>query len=223
MNRLSGSIRLVSGTGASPEVLSDVAFTLDPGSFYFLTGESGAGKSTLMRLMYLSLRPTRGLLHLFGKDVSTMPRETIPELRRKIGVVFQDFQLLDHLSAIDNVALPLRVAGARGSDVKKHVSELLRWVGLGDRLTAKPATLSGGEQQRVAIARAVINQPALLLADEPTGNVDDNMGVRLIQLFEELNRMGTTVIIATHNSGLVEQFRYPRLELEDGALHIVGG
>lgn len=209
--------------GTSPEVLSDVAFTLEPGSFYFLTGESGAGKSTLMRLMYLSLRPTRGLVHLFGRDVSTLPREAMPELRRKIGVVFQDFQLLDHLSAIDNVALPLRVAGARGSDVRKHVSELLRWVGLGDRLTAKPATLSGGEQQRVAIARAVINQPALLLADEPTGNVDDNMGVRLIQLFEELNRMGTTVIIATHNSGLVDQFRYPRLELEDGALQIVGG
>ena len=209
--------------GTSPEVLSDVAFTLEPGSFYFLTGESGAGKSTLMRLMYLALRPTRGLVHLFGRDVSTLPREAMPELRRKIGVVFQDFQLLDHLSAIDNVALPLRVAGARGSDVRKHVSELLRWVGLGDRLTAKPATLSGGEQQRVAIARAVINQPALLLADEPTGNVDDNMGVRLIQLFEELNRMGTTVIIATHNSGLVDQFRYPRLELEDGALQIVGG
>jgi len=209
--------------GTSPEVLSDVAFTLEPGSFYFLTGESGAGKSTLMRLMYLSLRPTRGLVHLFGRDVSTLPREAMPELRRKIGVVFQDFQLLDHLSAIDNVALPLRVAGARGSDVRKHVSELLRWVGLGDRLMAKPATLSGGEQQRVAIARAVINQPALLLADEPTGNVDDNMGVRLIQLFEELNRMGTTVIIATHNSGLVDQFRYPRLELEDGTLQIVGG
>jgi len=209
--------------GTSPEVLSDVAFTLEPGTFYFLTGDSGAGKSTLMRLMYLSLRPTRGLVHLFGRDVSTLPREAMPELRRKIGVVFQDFQLLDHLSAIDNVAVPLRVAGARGSDVRKHVSELLRWVGLGDRLTAKPATLSGGEQQRVAIARAVINQPALLLADEPTGNVDDNMGVRLIQLFEELNRMGTTVIIATHNSGLVDQFRYPRLELEDGALQIVGG
>jgi len=209
--------------GASPEVLSDIAFSLEPGSFYFLTGESGAGKSTLLRLMYLAMRPTRGLVHLFGRDVSTLPREAVPDLRRRIGVVFQDFQLLDHLSAVDNVALPLRVAGARGADVRKHVSELLRWVGLGDRLTAKPATLSGGEQQRVAIARAVINQPALLLADEPTGNVDDNMGVRLIQLFEELNRMGTTVIIATQNSGLVDRFRYPRIELEDGAVHIVGG
>ena len=209
--------------GAGPEVLSDIAFSLDPGSFYFLTGESGAGKSTLMRLMYLSLRPTRGLVHLFGRDISTLPRESVPGLRRRIGVVYQDFQLLDHLSAVDNVALPLRVAGARGPDIRTHVSELLRWVGLGERLTAKPPTLSGGEQQRVAIARAVINQPDLLLADEPTGNVDDNIGVRLIQLFEELNRMGTTVIIATHNFGLVDRFRYPRLDLTDGALKVVRG
>ncbi|MCY4394039.1 MAG: cell division ATP-binding protein FtsE [Rhodospirillaceae bacterium] len=209
--------------GAGPEVLSDVAFSLEPGSFHFLTGESGAGKSTLMRLIYLSLRPTRGLVHLFGRDVATLPRDSVPGLRRRIGVVYQDFQLLDHLTAVDNVALPLRVAGARGPDVKKHVSELLRWVGLGERLGAKPPTLSGGEQQRVAIARAVINRPDLLLADEPTGNVDDNIGVRLIQLFEELNRMGTTVIIATHNFGLVDRFRYPRMDLEDGALRLIRG
>ncbi len=208
--------------GAGDEVLSDIAFSLDPGSFHFLTGESGAGKSSLMRLIYLAQRPTRGLVHLFGRDVSTLGRAAIPDLRRRIGVVYQDFQLLDHLSAVDNVALPLRVAGARGPDVRNHVAELLRWVGLGDRLGARPPTLSGGEQQRVAIARAVINRPDLLLADEPTGNVDDNIGIRLIQLFEELNRMGTTVVIATHNFGLVDRFRYPRLELEDGALRAVG-
>jgi len=209
--------------GAGPEVLSDVAFSLEPGSFHFLTGESGTGKSTLLRLIYLAMRPTRGLVHLFGRDISTLPRDDVPGLRRRIGVVFQDFQLLDHLSAVDNVALPLRIVGARGGAVRQHVSELLRWVGLGDRLSAKPATLSGGEQQRVAIARAVINQPKLLLADEPTGNVDDNIGVRLIQLFEELNRMGTTVIIATHNSGLVDRFHYPCMELEDGAVHFIRG
>ncbi|MDE0705050.1 MAG: cell division ATP-binding protein FtsE [Rhodospirillaceae bacterium] len=207
--------------GAGPEVLRDIAFSLEPGSFHFLTGESGAGKSTLLRLIHLSLRPTRGLVHLFGRDTATLPRDGIPGLRRRIGVVYQDFRLLDHLTAVDNVALPLRVAGARGPDVRNHVSELLRWVGLGERLAAKPPTLSGGEQQRVAIARAVINRPDLLLADEPTGNVDDNIGVRLIHLFEELNRMGTTVVIATHNFGLVDRFRYPRLDLEDGALKLI--
>ncbi len=200
---------------SGPEILRDVTFDLPPGSFYFLTGPSGAGKSSLLRLMFLAQKPSRGSIYLFGRNVADLPRPEVPSIRRHIGVVFQDFRLLDHLSTLDNVALPLRVAGARGGKVDRHVSELLRWVGLGDHLDARPATLSGGEQQRVAIARAVINQPSLLLADEPTGNVDDAIGMRLIYLFEELNRMGTTVVIATHNEHLVESFRYPRLSIED--------
>lgn len=198
-----------------PEILRDVTFDLAPGSFYFLTGPSGAGKSTLLRLMLLAQKPSRGAIYLFGRDVADLPRSEVPSIRRHIGVVFQDFRLLNHLSTLDNVALPLRVSGARGAKVDRHVSELLRWVGLGEHLDARPATLSGGEQQRVAIARAVIDQPSLLLADEPTGNVDDAIGMRLIYLFEELNRMGTTVVIATHSEHLVESFRYPRLSIED--------
>lgn len=198
-----------------PEILRDVTFDLAPGSFYFLTGPSGAGKSSLLRLMFLAQKPTRGSIYLFGRNVAGLPRGEVPSIRRHIGVVFQDFRLLDHLSTVDNVALPLRVGGARGGKVDRHVSELLRWVGLGEHLDSRPATLSGGEQQRVAIARAVINQPSLLLADEPTGNVDDAIGMRLIYLFEELNRMGTTVVIATHSEHLVESFRYPRLSIED--------
>lgn len=198
-----------------PEILRDVTFDLAPGSFYFLTGPSGAGKSTLLRLMLLAQKPSRGTIYLFGRDVADLPRSEVPSIRRHIGVVFQDFRLLNHLSTLDNVALPLRVSGARGAKVDRHVSELLRWVGLGEHLDARPATLSGGEQQRVAIARAVIDQPSLLLADEPTGNVDDAIGMRLIYLFEELNRMGTTVVIATHSEHLVESFRYPRLSIED--------
>ncbi len=202
--------------GTGPEVLRDINMALEPGSFYFLTGESGAGKTSLLRLMYLANRPSRGLVHVFGRDVSTLGRDEVPVLRRHMGVIFQDFRLLDHLSTLDNVALPLRVAGAKGPKVRQHVAELLRWVGLGDHINAKPTTLSGGEQQRIAIARAVINQPNLLLADEPTGNVDDNIGMRLLFLFEELNRMGTTVVVATHNERLVSRFPYPRLVLEDG-------
>lgn len=204
--------------GLGPEVLHDVTFALDPGGFYFVTGESGAGKSSLLRLMYLAHRPSRGIVHIFGQDITTLPREELPALRRNIGVVFQDFRLLDHLSAVENVALPLRLGGARGSAVDEHVGELLRWVGLAGKLQARPSTLSGGEQQRLAIARAVINRPSLLLADEPTGNVDDLMGMRLLHLFEEMNRLGTTVVIATHNEHLVSRFPYPRMHLAEGEL-----
>ncbi len=204
--------------GSGPEVLQDIAFSLAPGSFHFLTGPSGAGKSSLLRLMYLAQRPTRGRTLLFGRDVATLPRYEMPALRRRIGVVFQEFRLLDHLSAVDNVALPLRVAGVREAEIQKHVPELLSWVGLADMLRATPPTLSGGQKQRVAIARAVIGRPDLLLADEPTGNVDDEMAMRLMYLFEELNKLGTTVVIATHNAGLVTRFPYPRLQLVDGRL-----
>ncbi|SDH48384.1 cell division ATP-binding protein FtsE [Roseospirillum parvum] len=204
--------------GNGPEILQDVSFTLPGRSFHFLTGPSGAGKSSLLSLMYLARTPSRGRLSMFGRDLALVPRQTYPALRRSIGVVFQDFRLLDHLSALDNVALPLRVAGVGEGEIRRHVPELLAWVGLADHLDARPSVLSGGQKQRVAIARAVINRPQLLLADEPTGNVDDRIAVRLLHLFAELNKLGTTVVIATHNESVVRTFRFPRLHLEQGRL-----
>ncbi len=204
--------------GAGPEVLRDVAFTLEAGSFTFLTGLSGAGKTTLLKLIYVAEPPSRGLITLFGRDLATARRSEFPALRRRIGVVFQDFRLLDHLSAFDNVALPLRIAGVRASDYAHDVEELLSWVGLGDRMQARPPTLSGGEQQRVAIARAVVARPDLLIADEPTGNVDAEIGDRLIRLFAELNRLGTTVLIATHDRALIDKVRAKEMRLVDGRL-----
>lgn len=204
--------------GPGPEVLRDVTFQLESGTFTFLTGPSGAGKSTLLKLLYLAEPPSRGLITLFGTDLATARRSVFPTLRRRIGVVFQDFRLLDHLSAFDNVALPLRLAGRKPADYTHDVEELLGWVGLGDRMNAKPPTLSGGEQQRVAIARAVVGQPDLLLADEPTGNVDPEIAQRLIRLFGELNRLGTTVLIATHDRGLIERARSREMRLVDGRL-----
>jgi cell division transport system ATP-binding protein len=204
--------------GAGPEVLRDVTFVLESGSFTFLTGASGAGKTTLLKLICLGEPPTRGLVNLFGHDLATTKRAEFPNLRRRIGVVFQDFRLLNHLSAFENVALPLRLAGGRPEDYEKDVDELLGWVGLGDKLHVKPATLSGGEQQRVAIARAVVGRPDLLVADEPTGNVDSEIGQRLIRLFAELNRLGTTVLIATHDRALIERTRAREMRLVDGHL-----
>ncbi len=204
--------------GLGPEVLHDVSFGLKAGSFHFLTGPSGAGKSSLLKLMFLAHRPSRGLIHLFGNDVATVGRRDLPAIRRRIGVVFQDFRLIEHLSAVENVALPLRVAGAREERVREHVADLLRWVGLEQQLESRPSTLSGGQQQRVAIARAVIARPELLLADEPTGNVDDEIAMRLLHLLEELNKIRTTVVIATHNEALVSKFDHPRLELVGGEL-----
>ena len=204
--------------GSGPEVLRDVSFVLESGSFTFLTGLSGAGKTTLLKLICLSEPPSRGLITLFGEDLATARRRDLPALRRRIGVVFQDFRLLSHLSAYDNVSLPLRLAGKRESEYARDVRELMSWVGLGDRMSARPATLSGGEQQRVAIARAVVARPDLLIADEPTGNVDPEMGARLIRLFAELNRLGTTVLIATHDRALVEATRGREMRLIEGRL-----
>jgi cell division transport system ATP-binding protein len=204
--------------GLGPEVLQDVSFSLAPASYHFLVGPSGAGKSSLLRLMYLAMKPSRGLISLFGRNMATTPREELPGLRRRIGVVFQDYRLLNHLSAFDNVALPLRVAGGRERDIQKHVEELLSWVGLGDHMNASLPTLSGGQQQRVSIARAVITKPQLLLADEPTGNVDDRIALRLMHLFEELNKLGTTIITATHNESLVKRLGHPCLRLDNGRL-----
>jgi cell division transport system ATP-binding protein len=202
--------------GAGPEVLRDVTFTLEPGSLTFLTGPSGAGKSSLLKLVFMAQKPSRGLISLFGRDLARLKRADLPPLRRRVGVVFQEFRLLDHLSAFDNVALPLRLAGRRMAEYRRDVEELLSWVGLGTRMQAKPPTLSGGEQQRVAIARAVVAKPDLLLADEPTGNVDPDMGERLIRLFVELNRFGTTVMIATHDRALVESTPGREMRLVDG-------
>jgi cell division transport system ATP-binding protein len=206
--------------GRGPEVLRDLSFDLPRGSFQFLTGPSGAGKSSLLKLIYLAAKPSRGLVSFFGREASTLPRKDLPHLRRRIGVVFQEFRLLNHLSVFDNVALPLRVAGGHKRDYAEDIAELLTWVGLGDKMSALPATLSGGEQQRVAIARAVVNQPEILIADEPTGNVDAEMGMRLLRLFVELNRLGTTIIIATHDLQLVRKLDAPVMSLANGHLHI---
>lgn len=192
--------------GTDPEVLSNLSFTLYPGSFYFLTGASGAGKTSLLKLLYLAQRPSRGAIRMFGQDLITMPRERLPDLRRRLGVVFQNFRLVQHLTAFDNVALPLRLAGADEKRVVKAVSDMLDWVGLSHRAHAIPASLSGGEQQRVAIARAVIARPRMLIADEPTGNVDPDMALKLLRLFEALNnRVGTTVVVATHDVHLLKK------------------
>jgi cell division transport system ATP-binding protein len=204
--------------GRQDETLRDVSFALAPGSFHFLTGPSGAGKSSLLKLIYRAERPSRGLITLFGQDLAVLPRKQLPHLRRRIGVVFQEFRLLDHLSAFDNVALPLRIAGKAPKAYRADVAELLDWVGLGQRLHAMPATLSGGEKQRLAIARAVITRPDILLADEPTGNVDHEMAMRLLRLFVELNRQGATVLIASHDRDLVARSGVPELRLQDGAL-----
>lgn len=199
------------------EVLSDISFTLGEGSFSFLTGASGAGKTSLLKLLYLALLPSRGSIRLFGDDVVVMARDRLPDYRRRIGVVFQDFRLLPQLSVRDNVALPLRVAGLDGPSVDRPVAELIDWVGLTDRADARPATLSGGEQQRAAIARAVIGKPRILVADEPTGNVDPDMAGRLLHLFEMLNRLGTTIVVATHDVHLLN--RVPGAQM----MRLVGG
>ncbi len=206
--------------GVGPEILSDISFTLEPGSFHFLSGPSGAGKTSLMSLLYLGRHQTRGLINMFGQNTLDAPRGQLAALRRKIGVVFQDFRLLSHLSAFDNVALPLRILGRPEKEIRNNVQELLEWVGLGDYLKSLPDTLSGGQQQRIAIARAVITRPRLLLADEPTGNLDDAIGYRLMSLFEQLNRMGTTIVIASHNEGMMDRFEHTRLVLGGGGLDV---
>ncbi len=206
--------------GLGPEVLRDINFHLLPGSFHFLTGPSGAGKTSLLRLLFMSLKPSRGTIRLFGQNCAVLARTDSADLRRRIGVVFQDFRLLEHMTVWENVALPLRVFGKSDVSYRDDVTDLLKWVGLGDRMTAYPQVLSGGEKQRVAIARAVIGKPELLLADEPTGNVDPAMANRLLRLFIELNRLGTSVIIATHDFQLMEQTNAPRMVLHEGHLEI---
>jgi cell division transport system ATP-binding protein len=206
------------GYGNGPEILKDMSFELEPGSFHFITGASGAGKTTLLRLIHMVLRPTSGAITLFGRDTRSLQRAELPLLRRRIGMVFHDRRLLDHLDAFDNAALPLRLAGARLGDYEADVAELLAWVGLGERMTSTPPQLSGGEQQRLAIARAVVGRPDLLIADEPTGDVDHEMAIRILRLFVELNRLGTTVLIATHDEDMVARSGRPVMHIEAGVL-----
>ena len=206
--------------GLGPEVLRDLTFRIDSHSLQFLTGPSGAGKSSLLRMLFLSLRPSRGLATIFGHDVATLSKDALSTLRRRIGIVFQDFRLLDHMTTFENVALPLRILGQSVQSYRAEVVELLNWVGLGERIEALPPVLSGGEKQRAAIARAVIARPQLLLADEPTGNVDPNLAQRLLRLFVELHRSGTSVVIATHDIALMDQFDARRLVLHEGRLHV---
>lgn len=206
--------------GQGPEILSDIKLTLPRGSFHFLTGQSGAGKTSLLSLMYLAQKPSRGQISVFSHNLSFANRDQLASLRRRIGVVFQDFRLIEHLSAFDNVALPLRVSGMDEREIRKRVTELLTWVELDAHMQDQTSTLSGGEKQRVAIARAVINRPDLLLADEPTGNVDNIIAGKLMKLFVELNKLGTTVVIATHSDKIINDFAYPRLHLQNRGLHI---
>lgn len=206
--------------GMGQEILRDLTFRIEPNSFQFLTGPSGAGKTSLLKLLFLSIKPTRGLITLFGRDTSTLDNDNLAALRRRIGIVFQDFRLLDHMTTYENVALPFRIMGREESTYRHEVIELLQWVGLGERMWALPPVLSGGEKQRAAIARAVVARPHLLLADEPTGNVDPGLGKRLLHLFHELNKSGTSIVIATHDIALMDQFDARRLVLHGGRLHL---
>ena len=206
--------------GLGAEILRDLSFDIKPRSFQFLSGPSGSGKTTLLKMMLATLKPTRGLVHLFGRDAGRMGKDEQTEVRRKIGIVLQDFRLLDHLSTYENVALPLRVQGREEAGYRAEVIDLLRWVGLGDRMNVPPAILSGGEKQRAAIARALIVRPELLLADEPTGNVDPVLAKRLVRLFIELNKIGTAIVMATHDWALMEQIPERRLVLNDGRLTV---
>ena len=205
---------------ARPGIIRDVSLNLPAGSFTFVTGPSGAGKTTLLKLMFLGLKPSAGRLQIFGRNAYDLSRDQKAYVRSRLGVVFQDFRLIDHMSIYDNVALPLRVTGKDVKSERDYVQALLYWVGLGDYANAKPEELSGGQKQRAAIARAVINRPALLLADEPTGNVDDGIGLKLIRLFEELNKLGTTVVVATHSESLLQRFEYPAIRLDGGRLAV---
>jgi cell division transport system ATP-binding protein len=206
--------------GLGSEVLRDLTFEIAPHSFQFLTGPSGAGKTSLLRLLFLSVKPTRGLINLFGHDIASLEKDELSALRRRIGIVFQDFRLLDHMTTYENVALPLRILGKKETSYRNEVMELLHWVGLGERMWAMPPVLSGGEKQRAAIARAVIARPEILLADEPTGNVDPHLAQRLLRLFVELHKTGTSIVVATHDIALMDQFDARRLVIHDGRLHV---
>lgn len=199
-------------------IFNNVSFSLPPGSFHYLTGPSGAGKSSLIRLIYGADRGYGGQIYVLGQDIKRLSIDDIARMRQNIGVVFQDFCLLNHLTILDNVALPLRLIGQSWSQARKVAKTILEWIGLGPFLAAFPESLSGGQRQRAVIARAVINRPKLLVADEPTGNLDHENAVRLLYLFEELNKQGTTILFATHNKDLLQTFPHPQLHLESGCM-----
>ena len=204
------------GNGA--QILSDVSLTLGPGGFHFLTGASGAGKTMLLKIITLAERPSHGRLTLFGADAGALDRAARAALRRRVGIVFQDTWLVDELSARDNVALPLRIAGAAEREIHDNVAAILAWVGLADRADSPAAALSGGERQLVAIARAIIGRPELLIADEPTGKGGDEIAHLLVRLFERINRLGTTVLIASDDIAFARQFEHRRFHLDHGRL-----
>jgi cell division transport system ATP-binding protein len=206
------------------EILTDVSFNISSGAFYFLSGASGAGKTTLLRLIYQLHRPSRGQIKLFGKSTEDITRDEIARLRHKMAIVFQEYSLLSHLSVFDNVALPLRVRGIPEAKIKKLVSKTLEWVGLGRYADANPKSLSGGQQQRVSVARAIIIQPEILLADEPTGNLDDENAARLMELFVQMNKnFGTTIILATHSQKLMDTYKFPVIKVENQKVGFIGG
>jgi cell division transport system ATP-binding protein len=186
-------------------VLRPITLRLEAGSMHFLTGRSGAGKTTLLKLIYLALTPTVGRLKVFGADTATLSRAQAAAMRRGMGLVLQDCDLLDHMTLLDNIALPLRVTGQSPTARLDDIVELARWVGLGDRLDAHPRELSSGERQRAAVARAIVTAPPLVIADEPTGDVDEEAAGRILELFLEMNRAGTTVLVATHDMSLIRR------------------
>lgn len=200
------------------EVLRDLDLTIKAGSFHFLIGPSGAGKTSLLRLVSLSHPPSRGTLELFGRDVSRLDRNEQAAVRRRIGVVFQDFRLLEHLTAFDNVALPLRISGVEEEKISSFVSEMLSWLGLADFMEFRPAKLSMGQRQLVTIARAVVTRPTLLLADEPLSNLDSRRRERVMYLFTQMHRLGTAILMATHDLDLLRRYPFGVLEMDGGRL-----
>ena len=200
------------------QALNQVSFHVEPAEMVFLTGHSGAGKSTLLKLISIMERPTAGRVMINGHDLRKIGRREIPYVRRDIGMIFQDHRLLLDKTILDNVALPLLIEGYSMQEARKRVSAALEKVGLGDKLRHYPMMLSGGEQQRVGIARAIVNKPPLLLADEPTCNLDPKLSLEIIRLFEDFNRHGTSVLIATHDLGLISRLRYRTLSLKDGRM-----
>jgi cell division transport system ATP-binding protein len=208
--------------GDGPDVLRDVSLALESGTFHFLVGPSGAGKTSLLRLLSLSQPAHRGVVSLFGRKTGQLSRGELANVRRRIGVVFQDFRLLDHMTAFDNVALPLRISGADDEQISSFVSEMLTWLGLSDLIEAKPPSLSMGQRQLLAVARAVIIRPALLLADEPTSNIDSRRAQRLMRLFIQLHKLGTTVVLASHNDDLMGRHPFPHIQMAAGRVIAVG-
>ncbi len=202
------------------EVFWDLNLQFNSGTFYFLTGASGSGKTSLLKLIYMDVMPTQGNVSVLGQYSCDIQQRQIPYLRQKIGMVFQDCNMLNHLTLVENVALPLRIRGVSQSQALYNASEMLSWVGLGRYVNHYPDILSGGQKQRAAIARAVINRPLFLLADEPTGNVDKENAVRILHLFEELHKRGTTIIFATHDRGLAAAYPYPELYIKDKKIHV---